>query len=471
MRSSEHRDSEPANRPLSHRWTSDHDAADHPRPKIEPPFPQPPARPPRRNAATPPPQPLSRSCRRNPSPAHPRRAAQPAAGQTPTPPKPTPTQADTRPHGPRPRRPADAAPARPAPSRSRSKAPPRQRSTAVQAGPRRAGVHRPSLLNIHKAAQQAPAGVPPCPWPRRRDRRGKPGAPADGRPRQRRRAGGTSRLNGLSPYPYGAMPSGGPACAAPWSAAPTPRRCALSGAERAHCNERFGDIAHAPALDGIPGAKRAAFDKAADHEAAGRKYRAHADLRRAPSEPGGIAHGPASSRGPRSPRQRLPAEMTSPVATMLTITAALAAPAGLARAQDSIRPGYWEIARPGVSPLPSEQVRPAVHHAQGRRQIHELPHQPPSMPAPVPEETIGGGKIAFKGQCVDHKGQHVGIEGTGVFTATTLQHDRRRANFRLLGLPVDRRRLHRRPSPGRHLPPRLAGGPPAGDSRRRSVNR
>ncbi len=71
----------------------------------------------------------------------------------------------------------------------------------------------------------------------------------------------------------------------------------LSSAERARCNERLGeDVTHAPVLDGINPAKRAAFDKAAARQEANRKYRNTATPEMgAPSDPGGIAHGPGSS--------------------------------------------------------------------------------------------------------------------------------------------------------------------------------
>jgi hypothetical protein len=48
----------------------------------------------------------------------------------------------------------------------------------------------------------------------------------------------------------------------------------LSSVERARCNSRFGaDVAAAPALDPIPAAKRAAFDREAAKEERDRKYR------------------------------------------------------------------------------------------------------------------------------------------------------------------------------------------------------
>ncbi len=109
-------------------------------------------------------------------------------------------------------------------------------------------------------------------------------------------ASNESKLNGIGLIPYGAMPSGGPGLRGSLVGCANADAVHLSGAERAHCNERFGDsLGHAPVLDGMDPAKRAAFDKQAGRQAADRQYRGTTYNGAAPSEPGGIAHGPASS--------------------------------------------------------------------------------------------------------------------------------------------------------------------------------
>jgi len=251
-------------------------------PKIEPPkeLPTPaPAKP-----APPKPQP--------PKPQQPR--PEPAK---PTPPKPTPPRPSPLP--------APVAPA-PAPT-PRPAAKPQATVKLTAPNPIQAAakptlvspVSRPSLLNIHKALLQPPSGVPTLPMAPAAGPAGKAGSPANGATAATAAAGaaGQSRLNGLSPYPYGAMPSGGPGLRGTLVGCANADAVRLSGAERAHCNARFGvDIAHAPVLDAIPRAKRAEFDKAADRQEADRKYRnSTTDSVYLPSDPGGIAHGPASS--------------------------------------------------------------------------------------------------------------------------------------------------------------------------------
>ncbi len=240
---------------------------------------------------------------------------------TPTPPKPSPPkieQPKLEPAKPQPPKPAPAkptpakpsppkpsplpAPVAPSPAPTTRPAPKPQativKSTPIQASVQAAPVERPSPLNIHKALMAAPAGVPILPMAPAAGPAGKPGSSAGGAAAAAAAAGaaGTSRLNGLSPYPYGAMPSGGPGLRGTLVGCANAEAVRLSGAERAHCNERFGvDISHAPALDTISRTKRAEFDKAADREEANRKYRDATATVGAPADPGGIAHGPASS--------------------------------------------------------------------------------------------------------------------------------------------------------------------------------
>ncbi len=117
-------------------------------------------------------------------------------------------------------------------------------------------------LNIHKPEKDAPAGVPTLPMA--------PTLPAGGPNSAAALAGAAfaapgSRLSGLNPYPYGAIPSGGSGLRGTLVGCANASAVGLSSVERAHCNERFGvHVDRAPALDGINPAKRAGFD----HDAA-----------------------------------------------------------------------------------------------------------------------------------------------------------------------------------------------------------
>ena len=130
------------------------------------------------------------------------------------------------------------------------------------------------------------------------------------------------------------------------------------------------------------------------------------------------------------------------------------------RAQDSIRPGYWESLERVTSPIASEKterrcITPTnISHFMSCYINHHYA-------CVCPEQTAGKGRIAFKGECLDHMGQHVHIEGLGSFTPSTL-HLTARATFKLLGTPVaadaatDANRL------GDTCPPGSIGGPPEG---------
>ncbi len=123
---------------------------------------------------------------------------------------------------------------------------------------------------------------------------GAAGAPSNASPG----ASSAPGLKGLNPYPYGAMPSGGPGLRGTLVGCANADAVGLSSAERSHCNERFGeDMAHAPALDPLSRNKRAEFDKSAAHEEAERRYRAaepHA-LGSPFGQSGYIEHGPSAA--------------------------------------------------------------------------------------------------------------------------------------------------------------------------------
>jgi hypothetical protein len=214
--------------------------------------------------------------------------------QTPSPPKPapTPTPAPTPVPTPTAAPPKPTPRAAPAPTVSETKAPPAPSPTPSKPAAALKST-APTALNIHKAAQAAPAGVATLPMAPAAGSSGRPAAPTSPT------SGGApagSRLNGLIATPYGFMPSGGGGLRGTLVGCANAEAVRLSGAERDKCNERFGDsITAAPKIDGISAAKRAAFDKAADKNAAWSKYRASGLAPVGPSEPGGIDHGPASS--------------------------------------------------------------------------------------------------------------------------------------------------------------------------------
>jgi hypothetical protein len=263
-------------------------------PEEVPPPPPPPVIPPKikqallKQSQQPPPPPIQ-------PPTPPKPVAQPPApvAPTPEPPKPTPpkpappatpTPTPARPAPPKPNPiPAAQAPAvtpappSPAPSPSPGPKPsPHPAPTAVVAPPNPVSakitapviVLHPSMLNLHKPTREVPSNVPTLPLSPGGGRAGGGGGGAPGGPG----APGGSRLNGLSPYPYGSMPSGGPGLRGTLVGCANAEAVNLSAVERARCNERFGDeAARAPVLDGIDPAKRARFDKAADRQENERK--------------------------------------------------------------------------------------------------------------------------------------------------------------------------------------------------------
>jgi len=222
-----------------------------PKPQIQPPTPVAPAKP------TPP----------KPSPPTPAPPATPTPTQArPAPPKPNPLLAAPTPA---------KTPAPPTASPSPSPGPkpsPRPAPTAAVVAPSAITaritspqiVMRPSRLNLHKTTHEIPANVATLPMaPAGSPGGGGGGGPQGGAPG----APGGSRLNGLSPYPYGALPSGGPGLRGTLVGCANADAVSLSSVERARCNERFGDeAAKAPKLDGIDPAKRARFDKDADKQ-------------------------------------------------------------------------------------------------------------------------------------------------------------------------------------------------------------
>ena len=265
-----------------------------PIPPIPPP-PTPPSPIPQKPVIQPPPQatpPQPQPPKPQPAPAPPATAAAPPrpAPDKPAPEKPAPVKpAPTPAPAPKPAAPAPVATPKPVaalPKAAPTPGPPKPAAPAP--------IVTPSPLNIHKAEKKAPAGTPTLPMA---PAAGQPGSPVAGAPPSAG-APGQSRLTGLRPYPYGAMPSGGPGLRGSLIGCANARAVGLSATERNHCNDRFGaDAAQAPVFDPISPAKRAAFDKAADRQESDRDYRSAAmPVGTAPS-----GHGFGAGLGPDQP--------------------------------------------------------------------------------------------------------------------------------------------------------------------------
>ena len=221
-----------------------------PPPQPQPPKPEPPKPEPSKPA---PPSPVK------PTPAKPT----PPTPPTPAPPKPvTPIVSPL---------PAPVAPAvRPSPAPPAPQ--PAPKPPSPQPSPSPAPVVTLNNLNLHKPEKKAPVSVPVLPVAPKGGAVGGASAAAD-------LAGAAfaapgSRLSGLNPYPYGAMPSGGSGLRGTLVGCANASAVGLSSVERAHCAERFGVRAdRAPALDGISPSKRAGFDAAADRQERDRSNR------------------------------------------------------------------------------------------------------------------------------------------------------------------------------------------------------
>ncbi|MEO7026079.1 MAG: DUF3617 family protein [Caulobacteraceae bacterium] len=104
------------------------------------------------------------------------------------------------------------------------------------------------------------------------------------------------------------------------------------------------------------------------------------------------------------------------------------------QAQSTIRTGYWESNERVVSPISTSKTE---RRCITRKDIAKfmscyLNHH---YQCACPEEAIGGGRIRYRGHCVDKKGGEVTIEGAGDFTPTTLRLTVHPA-FRFGGLPI-----------------------------------
>ena len=100
-----------------------------------------------------------------------------------------------------------------------------------------------------------------------------------------------------------------------------------------------------------------------------------------------------------------------------------------------VKPGYWETTSRVLSPIhTSSTEQRCVTQEQVRKFMScYINHH---YECTCAEDVVGGGKVAFRGVCVDHhSGAKVGVVGAGTYTDTTLAMSAD-ASFRMLGLPV-----------------------------------
>lgn len=118
----------------------------------------------------------------------------------------------------------------------------------------------------------------------------------------------------------------------------------------------------------------------------------------------------------------------------IAIALALAVSAGLARAADTIRPGYWELVNRVLSPI---QTTSTDRRCVAPKDIAKFMscHINHHYECVCPEQSAAGGVISFRGECVSDKGEKVRIAGHGAYTETTLSMTAA-ANIRLLGIPM-----------------------------------
>ena len=100
-----------------------------------------------------------------------------------------------------------------------------------------------------------------------------------------------------------------------------------------------------------------------------------------------------------------------------------------------VKPGYWETTSKVLAPIHSTDTeRRCVSQDQVRKFMScYINHH---YDCACIEDTVGEGKIMFKGQCVERKkGGKVGVVGVGTYTDTTLSMSAD-ATFKLLGIPM-----------------------------------
>jgi hypothetical protein len=107
---------------------------------------------------------------------------------------------------------------------------------------------------------------------------------------------------------------------------------------------------------------------------------------------------------------------------------------GAARAEETIKPGYWEAEDKVLSPIHSSKVERRCIAAKdvARFMTCYINHH---YSCQCPEQSYADGQIRYRGVCVDNKGAQVGITGRGTYTATTL-HLTADITFKLAGIPI-----------------------------------
>ena len=118
----------------------------------------------------------------------------------------------------------------------------------------------------------------------------------------------------------------------------------------------------------------------------------------------------------------------------LAVWAGVVFATGCAAAPETIRPGYWESVNQVTSPIQTTKTERRCVTAKDVA-VFMTCHINHHYTCVCPEQTYSDGRIAFRGDCVDAKQQHVRIEGEGSYTPTTLQMSAK-GQFRLIGVPV-----------------------------------
>jgi hypothetical protein len=263
-------------------------------PKVNPPVPTPQPPPPPKTAPEPPKQTAAPT---QPAPLR-EVVVKPAPTPTPTPPKPvTPSPAPNPAPAPQVAPAPTPQPAAPAPTPPSPPAP--QHPPATPAPATAPGPVAPRL-NVHKSEKEAPAGTPTLPFapaPTQPPSGARPPSAPGGGPTTA--GGGGSRLQGLTPYPPGAFPNGGPGLRGSLVGCANPDAVSLSAVERAHCEARFGSYpGGAPHFDPISPERRAVFDKENDRAERDRAYRNSGTDAGTATGLGGVAPGSTATHIP-----------------------------------------------------------------------------------------------------------------------------------------------------------------------------
>jgi len=121
-------------------------------------------------------------------------------------------------------------------------------------------------------------------------------------------------------------------------------------------------------------------------------------------------------------------------AASVALASILAAAAGFGRAAETIRPGYWESENRVLAPIQSATTDRRCIAAKDVAKFLGC-HINHHYDCVCPEQSASGGRIDFRGQCIDKKGQKVEISGHGQYTASTLRMTAD-FTFKYLGLPI-----------------------------------